>query len=54
MRSASQSLTPSCCAVIIQAEAHMGQSAQVPGHPLTLAVECSSCFIACGSNCTHI
>lgn len=30
------------------------RSASVPGHALTIAVECSGCFIACGSNYTHI
>lgn len=29
-------------------------SAQVPRRPLTVAMECSGCFIACGSNCTYI
>lgn len=56
-RSASPRLTPSCCAVITQTEAHTGRPArlsQVPRRPLTVAVECSGCFIACGSNCTYI
>lgn len=30
------------------------QSSQVPRRPLTVAMECSGCFIACGSNCTNI
>ena len=30
------------------------RSAQVPRRPLTVAMECSGCFIACGSNCTYI
>lgn len=29
-------------------------SSQVPRRPLTVAMECSGCFIACGSNCTYI
>lgn len=32
----------------------VGRSASVPGHALTIAMECSGCFIACGSNYTHI
>lgn len=30
------------------------RSSQVPRRPLTVAMECSGCFIACGSNCTYI
>lgn len=30
------------------------RSSQVPRRPLTVAMECSGCFIACVSNCTYI